>query len=96
MAVEFDRFFLSLTPQERKAFSRRSDYAASYIRIHFVCPSFRRRIPSGAGFARLVEACDYYYRRGYDAPDHHALFAYFFRTASRSTRKRSRTVAAEV
>jgi hypothetical protein len=83
--VEFGQFFDALTPLEQRAFAKRAGYSVESMRIHFSCAAFRRRSPSGTGFARIVRACEHFRTLHPEAPSQSELFAYFY-TASRRRR----------
>jgi hypothetical protein len=88
--VDFHQFFDGLRPLEQRAFARRAGYSAASLRIHFACPGFRRRQPSGPGFARLVAACEHFP----GAPSQAELFEYFYRPSRRRRRQAPADAAA--
>jgi hypothetical protein len=98
--MDFQVFFEMLTPNAQEEFARRARYSAYSMRMHFCAPGFRRRAPSGKGFARLVAACEYFHEKhGLEVPSQTDLFDFFYRISRarprpRYRRRSSRTTAA--
>ena len=87
--MDFHEFFDGLAPVSQLAFARRAGYSVANIQIHLACPGWRRRIPSGAGFARLVAACESYRDSVPGAPTQAELFEYFYRPSRRRPKQQA-------
>jgi hypothetical protein len=88
--MDFRTFFEALDLEQQESFAAEAGYSRATIALHFACDAWRRRTPSGTGFARIVAAC-----RSYDkAPKQAALFSYFYEPDRKPRRRATDRVAA--